>query len=249
VQTLVDELLLRGFARVGPLLATDEIERFSRRADDLMLGRIRHEGFFFQKDTESGRYDDLEYGKGWQGPSLDYRKLEKLELDPELRTVIHHPRLEAIARAAIEGPIAIYRAALFNKPASGGTVLPWHQDAGSMWGIDRAPTLQAWIALDDAPVEAGCVEVLEGSHRQGLATALGGLVPEAIIRARGDEGRIVALPARAGEAILLHNLAWHRSGINTTNKPRRAISIAYISAKTRCLRRRKTPRTFYLVWP
>ncbi len=56
-------------------------------------------------------------------------------------------------------------------------MLPWHQDGGRFWGLDRDPILQIWTALDDAPVAAGCVEVLPGSHRDGLATPLGGLVP------------------------------------------------------------------------
>ena len=44
-----------------------------------MLGRVTYPGLFFQHDTTTGNYQDLEFGKGWQGPSLNYRKIEKLE--------------------------------------------------------------------------------------------------------------------------------------------------------------------------
>jgi DNA-binding CsgD family transcriptional regulator len=102
-----------------------------------MLGRVVHDGLFFQLDTDTGRYEDLEYGKGYQGPSLNYRKIEKLQLDPEYRLLIHHPVFERIARAVIEGSVAVYRVVLFNKAAHGGTVLPWHQDAGSEYSLTQ----------------------------------------------------------------------------------------------------------------
>jgi ectoine hydroxylase-related dioxygenase (phytanoyl-CoA dioxygenase family) len=214
------------------------------RADDLMLGRVVVPGLFFQRDAGSGRYEDLPYGKGYEGPTLDYRKLEKLEKDPLFLAWIQNKLFERIARALIEGGVAIYRAALFNKPAWGGTPLPWHQDGGTFWGLDRDPTLQLWTALDDAPVEGGCIEVLEGSHRAGLATPLGGVVPEALVRAANAGARAIALPVEAGEAILIHNHLWHRSGVNRSGRPRRALTICYMSRATRCLRKRRAPRVF-----
>ena len=90
---------------------------------------------------------------------------------------LRNPLFERIARAVIGGDIAIYRALLFNKAKQGGTVLPFHQDGGSYWGLDRDPTLQIWTALDDVPVESGCVEIVPKSHEGGLATPLGGVVP------------------------------------------------------------------------
>ena len=42
-------------------------------------GRVVIPGLFFQHDSDTGRYEDLRYGEGYVGPSLDYRKLEKLE--------------------------------------------------------------------------------------------------------------------------------------------------------------------------
>ena len=47
-----------------------------------MLGEVQYPGLFYQHDSPTGRYEDLEFGAGWVGPSLSYRKLEKLELDP-----------------------------------------------------------------------------------------------------------------------------------------------------------------------
>ena len=149
-----------------------------------MMGRVVYEGLFFQHDSGTGRYEDLEFGRGWVGPSLSYRKIEKLERDPLFRAWLESPLLEPVVRAVVGPDVAIYRATLFNKSAEGGTELPWHQDGGSFWGLDRDPELQIWTALDDAPVEAGCVEVLDGSHLGGLATPLGGSIPRDVVDRR-----------------------------------------------------------------
>jgi phytanoyl-CoA hydroxylase len=237
-----------GFARLGPVLSDAGAAALRARADEIMLGRVVYPGLFFQHDAATGRYDDLEFGKGWQGPSLAYRKIEKLEKDPLFEAWIKNPLFARVARAVVGDAVSIYRAVLFTKPASGGTPLPWHQDGGRFWGLDRDPVLQIWTALDDAPAAAGCVEALPRSHHEGLATPLGGVVPEALVRARDAGAHAVPLPARAGEAWLLHNHLWHRSGVNRTGAPRRALTICYMSAETRCLRQKRAPRTFVRVF-
>ena len=53
-----------------------------------MLGKVSYPGLFFQLDAQSGNYEELAKGKGFQGPSLRYRKIEKLEHDPLFRALI-----------------------------------------------------------------------------------------------------------------------------------------------------------------
>ena len=178
----------------------------------------------------------------------DVAKLEKIEKDPLFRALIEHATFERVARALIEGPIVIYRAVLFNKPPHGGTVLPFHQDGGSFWGLDQDPFLQIWVALDDAPIGSGCLEFVPKTHHKGLATPLGGLIPEAVIEAAGAREKSVLVPAKAGEAILVHNHVWHGSGVNETDLPRRGVSICYMSAERRCMRKRRAPREFVSVF-
>ena len=237
-----------GYARVGRVASDEVLIALRARADEVMMGNVVYPGLFFQRDTESGNYDDLTYGKGWEGPSLNYRKIEKLEKDPIYRAWLENPIFERIARARIDGEIAIYRAVLMTKKANGGTILPWHQDGGKFWGLDRDPDLQIWTALDDAPEDAGCVEVYPQSHARGLVTPLGGVVPANHVEAREPERTKIALPAKAGEVLLLHNYLWHRSGINTTAAPRRAFTVCYMSAATKCLRKKREPRSFTRVF-
>jgi phytanoyl-CoA hydroxylase len=213
-----------------------------------MMGRLSDEALFFQRDSESGRYEDLVFGRGWEGPSSKYRKIEKLEVIPCFRAWLENPLFERVARAVLGDRIALYRATLFTKSAHGGTELPWHQDGGSFWGLDRDPELQIWTAIDDTPRESGCLEVVDGSHVRGLATPLGGTIPRDLTLAAKADERSSTLPAQAGESILVHNYLWHRSGCNTTGVPRRAFTVAYIDAATRCMRRRRAPREFMRVF-
>jgi hypothetical protein len=238
----------RGYAGLGRVLSAPGLRRLTAHADALVLSDQAVPGIFYQHDSGTGRYDDLVFGAGWVGPSRAYRKLEKLELDPAFRTWIENPLFARIGAAVLGSDVSLYRAVLWNKAAQAGMELLWHQDDGRFWGLDRAPCLQIGTALDDAPREAGCVEVVPGSHRNGLATPEGGTVPDVCALAQGAEAQALALPVRAGEALLLHNHVWHRSGRNTSPAPRRAISIAYLDGATRCTRRRREPRQFERVF-
>lgn len=237
-----------GYARLGVLMDDASLEALRQRADDLMMSRIPDPGLFFQLDTENGVYRDLVFGRGYQGPSQNYRKIEKLEKDELFLSWLRNPMFQKVAQRLLGDDVVLYRAVLMNKSSIGGTVLPWHQDGGLFWGLDRDPQLQIWTALDDAPVEAGPVEVVPGSHKAGLATPLGGVIPEHLVSQREAEAKSVPLPVRAGEVILLHNYVWHRSLVNSTGKPRRAFSVCYMSADTRCTRKKRAPREFFKVF-
>ncbi|MCC6624908.1 MAG: phytanoyl-CoA dioxygenase family protein [Deltaproteobacteria bacterium] len=239
----------RGFARL-PGVATDvALVALRARVDALVSGALDHRPFFFQHDAPTGRHEDAPLGEGWIGPSPAYRKVEKLERDPVFLRWIENPLFERLARAVIGPEVALYRAILMNKApgsadAPGGTTLPWHQDAGALWGLDRDPELQLWLALDDAPIASGCLAFADGSHLDGLATPLGGLVPPALAEARPSARSPTLVPARAGDLVLIHNLVWHASGRNTTPLPRRGLSVCLMHAATRCTRRRGAPRQF-----
>ena len=242
----------RGWARLGKLADDATLEKLRTRADAIMLGEVVYDGLFFQHDSDSGRYDDLEYGKGWVGPSLRYRKVEKLEKDPLFLAWISADVFRRVCAhvypRAPEDGVSLYRAFLMNKHAGGGSDLPWHQDGGNFWGLDRDPLLQIWTGLDDAPIGGGCLEVLEGSHAAGLATPLGGVVPADRVAAAEAEARATPIPAVAGEVLLVHNHVWHRSGRASLGRPRRAISVCYMDGATQCRRKKRAPREFVRLW-
>lgn len=237
-----------GVGRLGQVLDAASVTSLAARADAIMLGEVVHGGLFFQHDAETGRYEDLELGRGFVGPSLGYRKIEKLERDPLFWDLIRCSIFERVAREVIGRDVTLYRAVLFNKPPRTGSPIPWHQDGGSFWGVDRDPVLQIWTALDDIDERSGCVSYLPGTHVAGLATPLGGVVPDACVDGHRGPPEI-QLPARAGESLLIHNHVWHRSGPNPSEGRRRAFTVCYLDASTRCLRKKRAPRAFVPVFP
>ena len=222
-----------GYLVLGPVISGTEMEALAGRMDEIMLGRARYEGMFFQLDSETGVYGDVPSGGQWQGPTLNYRKIELLEKDPLFLAYIQNPVFREITRQVYGENVAIYRAMFMNKPAHRGTVLPYHQDGGTQWSLTMNPLITVWTALDDAAVENGCMQVIPGSHNLGLLSERGHTITPEQEAEHCKEEDSAYLEAPAGTAILLHNWLLHRSGVNTIDRPRRAFSVCYMDAATR----------------
>lgn len=89
------------------------------------------------------------------------------------------------------------------------------------------------MALDPATVASGAMQLVRGSHSHGVLNS-GHFADEDTLAQFPPEDTI-DLVCDAGEVILLHNLTLHRSGVNTTTDPRRAISVAFIDSRSRYL--------------
>jgi phytanoyl-CoA hydroxylase len=54
-------------------------------------------------------------------------------------------------------------------PGHAIAVVPWHQDLAYLEAdADETPMVNFWVPLVDAPMEAGAIQVIPGSHRWGL---------------------------------------------------------------------------------
>jgi len=224
-----------GFLHLGQVLTEDEVERLKQRADDLAAGRVRNEQVLLQLDT-GGAYEELpEAVQQLDGTTRLYRKIQGLEFDDEFVHLVRNPRFFEVC-ARIYGPhvpLSIFRAMVMNKPAGQGTVLPWHQDGGDVWGLDREPLVTIWTALDPATTENGCMECVRGSHRLGLLTDYGSTLSDEDAARHCPPESVVPLEVPAGHAVLLHNWLIHRSGVNPSPIPRRAVTICYLDGRTR----------------
>lgn len=117
---------------------------------------------------------------------------------------------------------------MIRKPARHGGELPWHQDE-SYWdpGFDYR-AVGNWLPLDDVDERNGCMTFVPGSHRSDVLhhrhidddPSVHGLWTDEIT----DEqvAAAVAVPLRAGGATFHHPRTLHRTGPNTTDRPRRA---------------------------
>lgn len=224
-----------GHVSLGVLEPSD-LRRLQDAIDDMMLGRadVDYSQLLMQLDSSSGAYGDLgRQTRGFKGATLNYRKIQDLELHPVFYAHACLPLFREICRHVYgEVPVACFRAMFMNKPAHAGTELPWHQDRWS--NLDRDPLVTVWTGLDAANRENGCLEILEASHRRGIVNPSH---PSAFV-SKLQSARLDAEPSRfieteAGEVLLLHNWLLHRSSVNTTGSPRRAFSVCYMEQATR----------------
>jgi hypothetical protein len=225
----------QGYLLLGGIATDAELEALRMRTEDVMLGRVRHEGMWFQLDGGGMEYKLLP-GGDFERPSLEYRKIEGWERDPLFLAYIQHGTFRELTRTSIGEDVAIYRAMFMNKPAQKGTYLPYHQDGGSQWKLsedngDRFLTV--WTAFDDATVENGCVQVVPGSHKLGLLSERGHTITQEQERLHAPEEKSRYIELKAGEVFVMHNFLLHRSGVNRTDRPRWAFSVCYMSDSIR----------------
>src|SRR5207248_2908646 len=164
-----------GYLRLGRVLDDGQLLALRERMDQIMLGRVRYPTLQMQLDT-GGAYEDLPQAvAGLPEITLAYRKVQGLEIDPMALDLIRHDLFREICARHYgrHASVSIFRAMLMNKPAGNGTYLPWHQDGGDVWKLDRDPLVTVWIALDPATRTNGCLQVIPGSHRLGVLSKYG----------------------------------------------------------------------------
>jgi phytanoyl-CoA hydroxylase len=88
------------------------------------------------------------------------------KLSERMRGTLTHPVVVDALRQRIGPNVKAMQSMLFIK-SEGKPGQAWHQDELFIPTRDRSLTA-AWIALDDATVENGCLWVLPGSHRRGV---------------------------------------------------------------------------------
>jgi ectoine hydroxylase-related dioxygenase (phytanoyl-CoA dioxygenase family) len=154
-----------------------------------------------------------------------------------VRRTAAHPRVVEVLREVVGPNVKAMQTMLFVKHA-GKPGQAWHQDENFIPTRDRS-LAAAWIALDDATVENGCLWAHPGSHRSGVLwpdAAHGDARFDPVKEARGfpygREGG-VALPVRAGGVVFFHGYLLHRSLPNVTSAGfRRALVTHYMSAES-----------------
>ncbi|MBC8101341.1 MAG: phytanoyl-CoA dioxygenase family protein [Cytophagales bacterium] len=128
---------------------------------------------------------------------------------------IQHLRAKAPASATGEG------ASFFN--------VPWHQDQAVTWEeANDSNIITCWLALVDATVENGCMEVIPGVFKNGLLEhkpGEGG--PSIPTAAFGPDALPRAVPVKRGGFVFMHRCTPHRSTPNFTHSARWSLDLRY----------------------
>ena len=182
--------------------------------------------------------------RGFKGASRAYRKVGEaecgLECDDRFLAAMRRPLLRRVCDRVYgaHAAISVYRAMVMSKPAGpdgGGSALPWHQDGGEWWALDRDPLCFLWVALSAATRANGAVQVVRGSHRRGLLSRRGHTLGAEDVARVVEAGEVVDVELEPGDAFLCHNFTVHRSGTNSTEAARRGFSANFVDARTRVL--------------
>lgn len=162
---------------------------------------------------------ELALGDAEAGP-LSYRPMMHLA-SPALQAVATDARWAPIVLPLVgTGDARLYWEQAVAKPPQARTELPWHQDNGYTPLVPEE-YVTCWLALDDAELDNGCLWVIPGSHRQGTLPHHNGAGPFRV----GHDGPDldgVPVPVERGSVLVFSSLLMHRSGPNTTDRPRRA---------------------------
>ena len=115
------------------------------------------------------------------------------------------------------------------RPVYGATV--WHQDNGVIQeDADGSDILTVWFPISDALLEHGCLQVVPGSHRNGIYThcpiAKGSnevRIPDRLFPLE----RALPLPMRRGDVLFLHKRTCHGSLSNVSDEARFSFDLRY----------------------
>ena len=148
-----------------------------------------------------------------------------------------HPTIVDVLTRTIGPNVKCMQSMLFIK-ASGKPGQAWHQDEGFIPTRDRSLGA-AWIALDDATVENGCLWVLPGSHKRGILwphreheDERFDCVVESFAFPYRDEDSI-PVEVKAGSIVFFNGYLLHRSLPNVAGGGfRRSLVNHYCSAET-----------------
>jgi phytanoyl-CoA hydroxylase len=155
---------------------------------------------------------------------------------PAFQRLAKDPRLVALVEAIIGPGVTVYFSQIFFKPPEGGGPKPVHQDNFYFGPKDRDEMVTAWVALDDATIENGCLYYGEGTnmgpvmpHVAPPGEPFNLLIPEHI--ATNQAMTAAAVPK--GGVSFHHGNTFHQSGRNTSSRWRRAVAFHYGSHATR----------------
>jgi ectoine hydroxylase-related dioxygenase (phytanoyl-CoA dioxygenase family) len=159
------------------------------------------------------------------------------KLSALMTAYLAHPAIVDVLTKVISPNVKCMQSMLFIK-AAGKPGQAWHQDEDFIPTRDRSLT-GAWIALDDAAVDNGCLWVLPGSHKPGLLWEMRhqddprfDCTDESYNFPYRDEDA-VPVEVSAGAIVFFNGYLLHRSLPNTrTSGYRRVLVNHYMSAES-----------------
>jgi phytanoyl-CoA hydroxylase len=224
----------QGYLAMEGLFTAEEVESYKAALADVIHGRVgKDKKLYIQEEPyyQEGGADE----RAAANRELRVRKVFYfVQLEPRLASASHHPRLVNLLDQLIEPEHRMIQDMALLKPPFHGSEKPWHQDTAYFDWTPLGGIVGVWIALDEATVENGCMQVIPGTH-------LLGPTPHYHLRdcQIGDERvkveSAVVVPLKPGGALFFSGLIHHGTPPNVSGDRRRALQFHYAAANCRSM--------------
>ncbi len=197
-------------------------------ADGLIKNKLEHVGFQFRLAKLFENLSDkefLKYGRSWRDRIPGYFVLMS---NPKILDAVE----SLIGQELFANPVYNVRPKV---PKVAAGAVPWHQDKSYWPEANSNPVITVWIPLVDSTHENGCLHLIPGTHRKRVVaygsethTGTGYLTTaDAIVEQESKKRPIVALPVKAGSAILFNDRLLHSSTPNNSDHVRWSVDLRY----------------------
>ena len=141
-----------------------------------------------------------------------------------------------IARIAAElmgtAGVRLYHDQALYKEAGGG-ITPWHADQ-YYWPVSSEKTITAWVPLQKTPLPMGPLAFCEKSHRFQVGRNLEiSDNSELTLKEALNQFQMEESGFELGEVSFHAGWTFHRAGANSTDQPRRVMTVIYIDEDMR----------------
>jgi len=150
---------------------------------------------------------------------------------PKIGEIIFSDMMADITQKTLGDDVYLFTEQFVIKSAEKGMKFDWHQDSGYI-PYEHKPYITCWFAFDDMCIENGTVYVLPKSTSEITEKQEHKIIDDSndLVGYFGEESGIPAI-VPAGSLVVFSSLTLHRSGSNSTDKPRRAWIAQYSTEK------------------
>ena len=221
-----------GFLVVENLFSDVDLSCVRQRTDDIVADPDsvpEGVGVGREGDTAADRSSQEAANRAVRGTSFLVR------FDPVFQRFAVQPKLLEIVRGLLGPKVNVFRDQMLLKPP-GGQAKPLHQDQSYFRVHPEGELVTAWVALDEATLENGCMCYVPGSHTHGIFEIDADPdrpVHHVPVTAGIELGEPVSCPVPAGSVIFHHGCCLHASDENRTDSWRRAVILHYATARAR----------------
>ena len=217
----IDQFHALGFLVIHDAFALDVVERARSGLSDLILRRDTRN--IMIESAAAADFDSLPDAARLNS----VRKLMPIvDYDSRLRDVAEDAELLSLMLRIMGEAPALSQDMAMIKPPLIGREKPWHQDLAYFDYPPDTTIVGAWIALDEALPENGCMMIIPGSHRDGPVTHWSRRDWQ-ICDTDVQVGRSVAVPLKPGGCLLFHCLLHHGTPPSRSRKTRWALQFHY----------------------